>query len=181
MTSSRPSISVGVWILYVATSLVCFPVGIVLGIMALLHEQDRKPLGITTLILSSMSGIGFCFIALFAAILIPNFMMAKSQSQLAACESNLKNMATAVELYAVDHQGHYPERLPDLLPRYLRLMPQCPAAQKESYVYQVTARDLSGQPRQYELYCQGEWHKTLHVLRDYPRYDSEKGLSLMKG
>jgi general secretion pathway protein G len=47
-------------------------------------------------------------IATLAAILIPNFLHARSQSQAAACEGNLKHIATALEMYATDHHGSYP-------------------------------------------------------------------------
>ena len=46
-------------------------------------------------------------IAILAAILIPNFMHARAQSQTSACVANEKQIATAVEEYAVDHNGSY--------------------------------------------------------------------------
>ena len=47
-------------------------------------------------------------IGVLAAILIPNFMHARAQAQSASCEGNLKMIATALEEYAVDHNGQYP-------------------------------------------------------------------------
>src|SRR5260370_28953130 len=47
-------------------------------------------------------------LATLAAILIPNFLHARAQAQTAACEGNLKQIATALEMYATDHQGSYP-------------------------------------------------------------------------
>src|SRR5580700_11843791 len=46
-------------------------------------------------------------IAILAAILIPNFMHARAESLTTACEANEKQIATAVEEYAVDHAGNY--------------------------------------------------------------------------
>lgn len=46
-------------------------------------------------------------IAILAAILIPNFMHARAQAQTSGCEANEKQIATAVEEYAVDHNGGY--------------------------------------------------------------------------
>ena len=46
-------------------------------------------------------------IAILAGILLPNFMHARAQSQTSACEANEKQIATAVEEYAVDHNGSY--------------------------------------------------------------------------
>ena len=52
--------------------------------------------------------IVIAIIAILAAILIPNFLHARSESQTAACEGNEKQIATALEEYAVDNSGQYP-------------------------------------------------------------------------
>src|SRR5438552_17411885 len=41
-------------------------------------------------------------LAILAAVLIPNFLRARAQSQYAASKGNLKNLATALESYFVD-------------------------------------------------------------------------------
>jgi prepilin-type N-terminal cleavage/methylation domain-containing protein len=46
-------------------------------------------------------------ISILAAILMPNFVHARAESQTAGCEGNEKQIATAVEEYAVDHSGSY--------------------------------------------------------------------------
>jgi type II secretory pathway pseudopilin PulG len=51
--------------------------------------------------------IVIAIIAILAAILIPNFLHARAESQTAACEGNEKQIATALEEYAVDF-GTYP-------------------------------------------------------------------------
>lgn len=43
-------------------------------------------------------------IAILAGILIPNFTHARAQAQTAACEANLREIATAFELYYADLQ-----------------------------------------------------------------------------
>src|SRR5947209_9725485 len=52
-------------------------------------------------------------IAILAAILIPNFLRARAQSQFAASKGNLKNLATALESYFVD-KASYPAAINDL-------------------------------------------------------------------
>jgi prepilin-type N-terminal cleavage/methylation domain-containing protein len=47
-------------------------------------------------------------IAILAAVLIPNFLHARSESVSAACEGTEKQIATALEEYAVDNNGQYP-------------------------------------------------------------------------
>lgn len=45
-------------------------------------------------------------IAILAGILIPNFVNARAQAMTAACESNLRSIATAAELYYADQQTY---------------------------------------------------------------------------
>jgi len=51
--------------------------------------------------------IVIAIIAILAAILIPNFLHARSEAQTSGCEGNEKQIATAMEEYAVDHNGSY--------------------------------------------------------------------------
>ena len=64
-------------------------------------------------------------IAILAAILIPNFLRARAQSQVAASKGNLKNVATALESYFVDFAA-YPPNATDLTPNYTRALPRDP-------------------------------------------------------
>ena len=51
--------------------------------------------------------IVIAIIAILAAILIPNFLHARSEAQTSGCEGNEKQIATALEEYAVDNNGKY--------------------------------------------------------------------------
>lgn len=64
-------------------------------------------------------------IAILAAILIPNFLRARAQSQVAASKGNLKNVATALESYFVDNAA-YPQAASSLQPSYTRSLPTDP-------------------------------------------------------
>lgn len=44
-------------------------------------------------------------IAILAAILFPIFLSAKSRAQMASCQSNMKQLASAMLMYAADHSG----------------------------------------------------------------------------
>lgn len=61
-------------------------------------------------------------IAILAAILIPNFLRARAQSQLSATKGNMKNSATALESYFVDNNA-YPTAITQLTPSYVRVVP----------------------------------------------------------
>ncbi|MBN9418121.1 MAG: hypothetical protein J0I12_21915 [Candidatus Eremiobacteraeota bacterium] len=106
-------------------------------------------------------------------ILVPNFIKARGQGRLTACKSNEKNIATALEMYASDNAGKYP---PDFQPlisgKYLRLIPTCPAASRQTYSesYQVQTS-----PDSFSFYCSGHNHDTL-VPAGFPQYNAETGL-----
>ncbi|MEQ8225441.1 MAG: protein kinase, partial [Candidatus Eremiobacterota bacterium] len=66
--------------------------------------------------------------------LIPNFLRARGSGELATCESNLKNLATALEFYSSDNNSLYPSGFNKLLEpsknkdSYMRTIPLCPAS-----------------------------------------------------
>jgi type II secretion system protein G len=103
-------------------------------------------------------------IAILAGILIPNFVNARSQAQTAACESNLRAIATALELYYADNQV-YPTAggaavQPSLLTAngvaYLNNTPKDPAAQTATATYTLTTSlATNGNPASYAIVCPG--------------------------
>lgn len=72
-------------------------------------------------------------VAILASILVPNFMRTRARGHLTSCKSNLKNIGTALDMYASDWEGHYPESLLALSPNYLQTIPPCTGAGKDSY------------------------------------------------
>lgn len=68
-----------------------------------MSQSNRTQSGFTLIELMIVIAI----IAILAAILIPNFLHARSEAQTSACEGNEKQIATALEEYAVDHNGSY--------------------------------------------------------------------------
>ena len=97
---------------------------------------------------------------------------------LTACKSNLKNMATALELYASDFGGRYPPRLEQLSKgSYLKQIPTCPAAGEMTY----TNYHASQNPDDYHLACSGDNHAKAYTgysapSYGYPRYSADTGL-----
>jgi hypothetical protein len=119
------------------------------------------------------------------AVLIPNFTRhSNSPNHLGSCTGNLKNLATALEMYASDHGGAYPTDLARLVlppPGYLNTLPTCPAAprgQEHTYIYRSSAR-----PDNFTLFCHGDYHQAQYQRRgvnlptiDFPQYTAEQGL-----
>jgi type II secretion system protein G len=94
-------------------------------------------------------------IAILAAILIPNFLRARAQSQVAASKGNMKNIATALESYFVDNSA-YPDTLTRLTAgqAYMRSVPNDPCT-NQPYVY--TPLPTSGPFTDYTLQTPTAW------------------------
>lgn len=117
--------------------------------------------------------IVIAIIAILAAILVPNFLRARAQGQWTQCQSNCKNIGTALEMYSTDNAGHYPNEMTSLTPNYLKALPKCSAANAETYSGKYT---VASQPDAYTFYCEGSAHKGVDVSENYPQYNSTQGL-----
>jgi len=114
-------------------------------------------------------------------ILVPNFvkvMKARTRSKLHACQSNVKNIATALEAYATDNAGHCPQSLDKLADgKLMHALPTCPAAGKMTYLdYQVSTT-----PDSFSFSCCGDNHKPAYTgfevdSTGFPKYQAELGL-----
>jgi type II secretion system protein G len=107
-------------------------------------------------------------IAILAGILIPNFVNARAQAQTSACESNLRAIATALELVYSDQQTYEPNGKAAFNAdptdftnatsgvQYLNNTPKDPAAQDQSKDYAVTVTpQANGAPPSYTITCPG--------------------------
>jgi hypothetical protein len=111
----------------------------------------------------------FACVAL-ALVLLPNFLRARAGGCFTACNSNLKNIGTACEMYSSDNCGHYPPALSNLTPRYLQTLPTCHAAGHMTYAYVSGTRSDT-----YTIWCKGSPHVPM-VSQDYPQYNSIHGI-----
>ncbi|MEQ8173065.1 MAG: hypothetical protein ABRQ38_29540, partial [Candidatus Eremiobacterota bacterium] len=124
----------------------------------------------------------FFFSIILIMILIPNFLKARASGNLACCESNIKNIATALEMYAVDNEGAYPPSLESLLKKtspdgtgYMKILPVCPAS-KSGYSYSVNSDNPN-----YTIWCtivDAHMNAGLSPLASYPQYAPAQGLIL---
>lgn len=105
----------------------------------------------------------------------PAMMKGRSQGQATACQSNLKNIGTALEMYSTDNKGHYPDSLGKLTPGYLRMLPTCPAAGKDTYTKSYTS---ATEPDVFTVYCSGHHHRASGIPADHPSYSSTRGLTV---
>jgi hypothetical protein len=98
---------------------------------------------------------------------------------LAECESNIKNMAVALEMYAVENNNHYPSDLSYLIKnkrdkKYMDKIPECPAG--------FTGYDYicSTSPDNFTIWCKNKnaHKKLLHEEGSWPQYNPGQGLIL---
>lgn len=102
----------------------------------------------------------------------------RAQGQLTACKSNLKNLATALEMYASDNQGLYPDLLSKVVDgRYLKTLPTCPSAQQMTYGNYHNFDKRSN----FVMCCGGDNHARAYKAysapsRNFPAYRGDIGL-----
>lgn len=99
----------------------------------------------------------------------------KHANDFAKCESNLKNLGTACEMYATDNGGRYPFTLTKLtdgyygMQPYMKSIPTCPTCDS-SYSYESNQN-----PDVYTLQCNGD-HRKLGIEEGYPKFTATIGL-----
>jgi hypothetical protein len=100
------------------------------------------------------------------------FSTESSYGKLKKCEQNLKNFATAMEMYATDHAGKYPTDSGLLTPNYFRSLPTCPNAKDTSY-----SMTSAKNPDSYLITCLEGNHRKGSSMN--PSYDSTYGLETL--
>lgn len=90
-------------------------------------------------------------------------LQAHHQGRRSNCASNLKTLATGLEMYAAEHDQQLPERLEELVPHYLKALPTC----SQGYLYERSGED-------YLLLCLSDHHQT-GSPPGYPRWGSREG------
>ncbi|MCL5036531.1 MAG: hypothetical protein M1269_05355 [Chloroflexi bacterium] len=140
------------------------------GIISIVRTNADKKLKGQSLAISSL--IIWAAAMLMSVIFVPGFTRARESGQLTACESNLKNQGTALEMYAADNNGLFPSSFNTLSPEYLMQLPTCPSSERE-YGYEVSIDH-----KEYTVFCSGKnaHKKKVHIKTGFPQYNSTRGL-----
>ncbi len=140
-------------------------------------------------LLSSTVRLLPCFPAILLIILnIAGVLPIEMHLSHTRCHSNLKNIGTALEMYSCDNDGRYPQKLKQLVPKYITEIPRCARVKEDSFaaryykrVYGLSAGDYvystSDGRNRYKIYCSGNNHKDVGVGENYPQYSSDMGLT----
>ena len=65
-------------------------------------------------------------IGILVGIAVPVFLAARGSAEERTCQSNMKTMKSASNIYAASSDGTYPGAMADLVPDYIETTPTCP-------------------------------------------------------
>lgn len=133
----------------------------------------RNRLVIADWVIASGMGLLFLLNAISPHGLFPKSM--RPQGQLTACRSHLHEIGLALDMYATDNGGRYPVGLPDLVPRYLKVMPTCPGP-GDAFAPYTSGYAAAHAPDAYTVVCHGHYHANAGQGENFPQYTSARGL-----
>jgi prepilin-type N-terminal cleavage/methylation domain-containing protein len=111
--------------------------------LVLRKNSKKKRTGFTLIELMVVIAI----LAILAAILVPILMRARFKTYHAACVQNERNLATALELYALENKQLYPPDLDTLVqpPRpYIASIETCPSTRSSYTTTYTVESDFTG-------------------------------------
>jgi hypothetical protein len=126
-------------------------------------------------------GVALIGAALLGTLVVRSHLKSRAESNLKVCEAHLKNISVALDMYAKEQGGAYPQSLQVLVPSILPALPQCPAPYDSrgqwvdtySSSYRLTpAENTEG--ASYSFHCQGDNHPGL-VEANFPAFHSKVG------
>ena len=135
------------------------------GTLVSIHRDCRELPSLS--LLGSLALVG----SLVSFFLVPNLIRCRlRQGRLAGCQSNIRNLATSLEMYSTDNAGHYPKSLTQLTPTYLKYIPRCPSACRDTYSH---GYERAQEPDAYTVMCEGCHHHDGGIdTPNFPRYTS---------
>lgn len=157
--------------LLLVLGLVAFTVQALYHVMrAVNHEEMRRQSLDSALRYAVLGALSTCLLYAGAPTFSKALRYDISKGQLTSCKANLKSTNTALQMYAEDFEGRFPTRLGLLTPNYLRRIPNCPAAQRDTYSATYVTDGAA-----FSMFCQGHHHKSADAPANYPGYSSRVG------
>ena len=124
------------------------------------------------------------FLGLAYYICINYFLRATGNGDITHCQSKMKKIGTALEMYAADNYKKYPPKMEMLAPDYFKNIPSCEAHKSKlriivpkRFTYEETYM-VNADLTIYTFYCGGKNHEAVGCPENYPLYDSINGLQV---
>ena len=137
--------------------------------MKRLAGRKRRQAGTTLIELMTAIFI----ISVLSSISIPVYRRSIDKSRFNSCESNLRNLVTAIETYHLESKI-YPADLTSLVPPgYINSIPTCPSAGQPTYTAGYEFDNVSGE---FTVSCKGTYHASLGYGQDEPFYTLSGGM-----
>lgn len=127
-------------------------------------ENNKSPIGLIIIIIITI------FTIWAAVIGVPNYLRSRAGGKYTQCLANCKNIGAALETYADDNNGLYPDRLDKLTPDYLKVIPTCAGSETNTGYISSYSRSKEGDV--FTFYCTGKNHEILNIDENYPQYNS---------
>lgn len=105
-----------------------------------------------------------------------NTSLSLGEPGLQTCQKNVQKIGIALMVRANDFEGHFPKSISELVPRYLKSLPECPAAGRDTYSvgYQEgvsTPGNDYDWPDFFEVHCEGHHHADCNLGADLPLFN----------
>jgi general secretion pathway protein G len=137
--------------------------------MSVFKRRRKRARGFTLIELMTVIFI----MALLMSISIPVYRRSIDKARFNVCQSNLRNLVTALENYHLDNHG-YPNGIADLLPNnYINSIPTCPSASRDTYSEGYEYDNVSGE---FTIACKGNFHVSIGFAIDQPYYVFSTGM-----
>ena len=128
----------------------------------------------TIITITAIAVIIFLSVKLVKSFMRTNEMIAISENY-SECYSSMAKIDDAISRYSKANKGKYPESLAQLVPKYLKEIPICPNAQKDTY---SESYKVIKSPAMYFFCCQGKNHigkeNTPQIVSDLSFYTKKE-------
>ncbi len=148
-----------------------------------ISQTGRSPSIRTVRFSDTEMAVTIIIFTLLSYIIVPNFLKARASGHLCYCESQIKDLATAMEVYATENNGLYPEGFYKLLEisknksPYMSKIPDCKKSNLShnrknltSYKY-IRSEDC----KNFTMWCIQN-HLDCGMEEGYPQYNPYQGL-----